>query len=181
MQSDRDTSRRLIFNIVTVIALAVCFTITTFAITRKYAVSHGIFLTGEVKININDGLPIINSDDLLLEPGMTIEKEFFVKNEGDCDVYFKVYFDNVDGELANVLNIKVMDGDSILFNGTPKKFTKLSTTTADNVLKQDETRKLKISFYYPEAEGNAEQGSELSFNLCAQAVQAKNNANKDFE
>lgn len=181
MRSNRNTSRRLILNIITVIALAICLAITTYAVTRRYASSNGIFQTGEVKININDGLPVFKNNELLLEPGMTIEKEFFVKNDGDCDVYFKVYFENVDGDLANVLNVKVFDEELILFDGSPDKFTKLKTSTSDNVLGINEKRSLKIVFHYPETADNSGQGCELSFNLCAQAVQAKNNTNKEFE
>lgn len=181
MRSNRNTSKRLILNISTITALTLCLIVTTYALTMKYASSQGMFQTGEVKININDGLPVINGNEFLFEPGMTVEKDFFVKNEGDCDVYFKVYFDNVDGELADILNVKVVDGDSILFDGTPKKFTKLNTAVAENVLKQNENRNLKIFFHYPKSSVNSNQDCELSFNLCAKAVQAKNNANKEFE
>ena len=181
MRNNITSSRRFITSAVMVVILTLCFAVTTYAITRKHASSYGLFQTGEVKINLNDERPIISGDGFWFEPGITIERRFFVENEGDCDVYFKVYFDNVNGELADVLNVKVMDGDSILFNGTPKDFTKINTTTAEDVLKQNERRDLTIFFHYPEAAGNITQGDKLNFNLCAKAVQAKNNSNKEFE
>ena len=40
---------------------------------------------------------------------------------------------------------------------------------------------LTIAFHYPEEAGNETQELELSFELCADAVQTKNNPEQQFE
>ena len=155
--------------------------VTTYAATRSGAKSEGFFQTGEIKININDGKSVIDAGEFMFEPGATIEKEFFVKNEGTGDVYFKVYFEDIKGELANILNVSLFDGDELLFKGTADKITRNNVLTAEKILTASETRNLRIIFNYPASSGNAGQGCDLSFKLCAEAVQAKNNANKEFE
>lgn len=180
MNKNKNASRKLIINIITITFLVLCLCITTYAATRKSALAKEFFQTGEVKININDGLPVIDGDGLLFEPGMTVEKSFFVKNEGTCDVYFKVYFQNANGRLANVLNIKVLDGDSVLFDGTPQKFNEFNAAMGTNALKPNERKDLTMLVCYPETSDNSGQGCDLTFDLCAKAVQAKNNTNKDF-
>ena len=39
---------------------------------------------------------------------------------------------------------------------------------------------LKIYFHFPENEGNRNQGTKMSFDIVAEAVQTKNNPNKLF-
>ena len=180
MNRNKNISKMFAINIITIVILFLCLCVTTYAATRKSASAEGFVQTGEVQININDGIPVIKKDDVLFEPGMTIKKNFFVKNEGSCDVYFKVYLDNVSGELADILNIKILDGTSVLFDGTPNQFTEFNTSVAENILKENEKKDLTIVIHYPEICDNLGQGYNLTFDLCAKAVQSKNNVNKDF-
>lgn len=53
--------------------------------------------------------------------------------------------------------------------------------TADDFLRVNERRKLTVYFYFPEETGNSAQNLTLTFDLCADAVQTKNNPNKLFE
>ena len=52
---------------------------------------------------------------------------------------------------------------------------------ADDFLRVNERRKLTVYFYFPEETGNSAQNLTLTFDLCADAVQTKNNPNKLFE
>lgn len=175
-------SRKLAAGISILIILSICLCITTFALVFSIlSVEGNIFSTGVVKINLNDGAPVIEENDFTFEPGATVVKEFFVENDSTCDVYYKIYFDNVDGELADVLEIAIYDGNEVLWVGKATTLTRSSVMAADKVLTMGEKRVLKVSFHYPEAAGNSTQNQVLRFDFCASAVQAANNPNKVFE
>ena len=100
MDKQTKTAKKLTGSIVTVVVLAVCLCITTFALVYSaVAVDNNLFQTGEVKINLNDGKPVIEEHEFLFEPGMTVEKDFFLANQSSTDVYYRLYFDNIEGGL----------------------------------------------------------------------------------
>ena len=58
--SETKNAKRLTGGIIAIIALAVCLCITTFALVyASVSVENNLFRTGEVKINLNDGQPVI--------------------------------------------------------------------------------------------------------------------------
>lgn len=182
MDKANKTAKKLTASVVAVIILAVCLCITTFALVYStVAVDNNLFQTGEIKIDLNGGKPVITEHEYLFEPGMTVEKPFYVENQGTWDVYYKLYFDNVEGGLADVLDVEIRDGDTVLFNGKIADLTKEKVGAADDILRLHERRELTISFHYPEEAGNGGQAQYLSFDLKADAVQTKNNPNRLFE
>ena len=175
------TAKKLTGSIVTVILLAVCLCITTFALAYStVAVNDNLFQTGEIKINLNDGKQVITEREYLFEPGMTVENPFFIENQGTWDVYYKLYFDNVEGGLADVLDVEIRDGNDVLFGGKISDLTKEQVGAADEILKLKERRELTVSFHFPGASGNNAQNLYLSFDLKADAVQTKNNPQRLF-
>jgi len=130
------TAKKLTGGIVAIVILALCLCITTFALVyASVSVNNNIFHTGEVKINLNDGKPVIQEHEFLFEPGMTVVKDFFVENESTWDVYYRLYLDNVSGGLADVLTITVKDGDKTLYSGTANELTRQNVLAADDTLK----------------------------------------------
>ena len=182
MSEKNKTAKKLTASVVAVIILAVCLCITTFALVYStVAVDNNLFQTGEIKIDLNGGQPVITEHEYLFEPGMTVEKPFYIENQGTWDVYYKLYFDNIEGGLADVLDVEIRDGDTVLFNGKIADLTKEKVGAADDVLRLHERRELTISFHFPEEAGNDAQNLYLSFDLKADAVQTKNNPNRLFE
>ena len=182
MNNDRNTAKKLTGSIVTVVLLAICLCITTFALVwATVSVDNNLFHTGTVKINLNDGKPVIEEHGFLFEPGMTVKKDFFIENNATWDVYYKIYFDNVEGDLADVLEITIKDGDRVLYSGKATHLNRYGVRAADDTLKLKERRDLSVYFHYPESADNSTQNLTLSFDLCADAVQTKNNPNKLFD
>lgn len=180
--TENKTAKRLTGGIIAIIILAVCLCVTTFALVyATVSVENNLFHTGEVKINLNDGEPVIREHEFLFEPGMTVKKDFFIENNSTWDVYYRIYFDNVSGGLADVLEITVKDGDKVLYSGTANELTKKNVTAADDTLKIGQKRNLTVYFHYPESSGNDTQDLDLTFALCAEATQTKNNPNKLFD
>lgn len=176
------TAKRLTGGIITIIVLAICLTMTTFALVyASVKVENNVFATGEVKINLNDGNSVIREHEFLFEPGMTVKKDFFIENNSTAPVYYKLYLDNISGGLAGVLTVTVKHGEKILYDGTARDFTRTQVLAADDYLKTGERRNLTVYFHFPENAGNRAQNLDLTFTMCADAVQAKNNPEKAFE
>lgn len=181
MTNRSEAEQKLTRSIIAAIVLAICLCITTFALVwETLSVENNLFSTGTVKINLNDGKPVIEEHEFLFEPGMTVKKDFFIENQSTCDVYYKLYFDNVNGGLADVLRITVKDGEKTLYQGTAENLKRNAVTAADDVLKIGERRELTVYFYFPQEIGNSAQSQTLTFDMCADAVQTKNNPNKAF-
>ena len=179
--SENKTAKKLTASVAAIIILAVCLCITTFALVYStVTVDNNLFQTGEIKISLNDGKPIIEEHEYLFEPGMTVEKTFFIENQGTWDVYYKLYFDNVEGGLADVLEVEIRDGDTVLLEGKISELTKEQVGVADDILKLKERRELTVSFHFPEEAGNSTQNLYLSFDFKADAVQTKNNPQRLF-
>ena len=172
--SETKTAKRLTGGIIAIIVLAVCLCITTFALVyASVSVENNLFHTGGVKINLNDGKPVIREHEFLFEPGI-------IENDRTWEVYYRLYLDNVSGGLSRVLTVTIKDGDKILYTGTANELTKQNVIAADDTLKIGQRRNLTVVFHYPESSGNETQNLDLTFTLCAEATQTKNNPNKLF-
>lgn len=110
------TARKLRRNIFTIVLLAICLAITTFAlIYSMISVDDNLFNTGKVEIDLNGQKRII--DQGLFEPGMTVYKTFYIKNNSTDKggIYYKLYFDfdpektgtSGGGELADKMDVTV--------------------------------------------------------------------------
>ena len=180
--AENKTAKRLTGGIVAIVALAVCLCITTFALVyASVSVENNLFHTGKVKINLNDGKPVIREHEFIFEPGMTVKKDFFIENDSTWDVYYRIYLENVSGGLADVLEITVKDGDRALYSGTASELTQQNVTAADDTLKIGQKRNLTVYFHFPEDKGNETQNRDLTFTMCAEATQTKNNPNRLFD
>ncbi len=182
MKHKNNTLRRIVASIWMIFFMCICLAVTTYALVMSIVtVEDNLFVTGTVRINLNDGKAVISEDEFLFEPGVTVQKDFFIKNESSCDVYYKLYFANVSGDLSDVLHVTISDGDKVLFEGTPDSLNRKSVVAADDVLAIDEQRDLQITFHFPESAGNSSQNRYLTFDFAADAVQTKNNTYKAFE
>ena len=180
--AENKTAKRLTGGIIAIVALAVCLCITTFALVyASVSVENNLFHTGKVKINLNDGKPVIREHEFIFEPGMTVKKDFFIENDSTWDVYYRIYLENVSGGLKDVLEITVKDGDRALYSGTASELTQQNVTAADDTLKIGQKRNLTVYFHFPEDKGNETQNRDLTFTMCAEATQTKNNPNRLFD
>lgn len=179
---EHSTEKRLTLAIIIIILLCVGLCSTTFALVYSVvSVENNLFQTGYIEINLNDGKPVIEEHEFLFEPGMTVTKPFFIENRSTWDVYYRIYFDGVSGALADVLEITIADGDTVLASGTAAALNRELVSAAEDTLKMKERRDLTVTFHFPEDAGNLTQGQSLTFTLCAEAVQTKNNPYKLFD
>lgn len=166
----------LILIIVIALLIGVTFAVAYVAVR----VDNNIYRTGEVKINLNDGNPIIGESEFLFEPGATLKKEFFVENQSTWSVWYKIYLENVSGELADAIRVKLTDGDDVLFEGTMRELSD-GSNASNRELKVLEKRTLTIYLTCMDDVGNVMQGQSVSFDIKAVCVQTKNNPDRKFE
>ncbi len=176
------TLKRLTGSVVVVVILSICLCITTVALVYSVvSVENNRFRTGTIQLNLNDGKPVIEEQEFLFEPGMTVEKNFFVENQSSWDVYYRLYLSDVKGGLADVLEVSIRDGEKVLLRGKMADLTRDKVNAAGEILRLNERRDLTISFHFPEEAGNSAQQLRLTFTIGADAVQTKNNPNRLFE
>ncbi len=175
--------KRLSISIAALVVLCMCLCITSFALGMAvYEVKNNSFQTGGIEIDLNGGKPVITADEFLFEPGMTVEKPFYIQNNGTWAVYYKLYFSQVSGNLGDILDVTILneEGEELL-SGKLAALTETNVPALENELELDERQDLTVRFHFPEEEGNAYQGGGLRFELSALAVQTKNNPDKEFD
>ena len=179
--NSEDSAGKLILSVIILIILLVTLSFVTFSLVYSIvSVDSNIFRTGSVSINLNDGAPVIEAEDSNFAPGMIIEEEFFIQNDSTYSVYYKLYFQNLEGDMADVLKVTIYKGDEILYEGAPSDLTKDKVKAANDELLINERRELRIVFVFPEEAGNLID-PVLKFDLCADATQTKNNPEKIFD
>ena len=197
--SNNTTAKKLTGSIVLIVLRALCLCLTTLAIVydAMISVENNIFTTGKVEINLNDGKPVYPDEmPLQIEPGATDQNEFFLKSEGTVSAYYRLYFsfkfDMENGELtpkgleekklAENLYVKIYKRGETqpLYEGQMISFVKENAKAADDVLEGGEEQWFDIYVTLPESSKNDVMESILSFDICADAVQTKNNDERAF-
>lgn len=180
-QNSRKQKRKAWLGILPMILVILAFGITSLALVyQKVNVEGNLFETGKVSICLNDNQPVFD-EEILFEPGMVIKKEFTLRNDSSCEVYYRLYFSDIIGDFANVLKVNVSDGDTVIFDGSLAELNGVKSEGANGLLKVSEERILTITFEVPDDGKNIIQGTTALFNLNAEAVQAVNNPNGVFE
>ena len=176
-------SKKLNISIATLVVLFLCLCVTAFALAyAMLRVDNNVFETGEIKIDLNGGEPVIKYDEFLFKPGMTVKKSFYIENKGTWAVYYKLYFSNVKGDLGDVLDVTIENAEgNVLLQGKLSKLKRHNVPVVEDELKVGERRDMTIIFHFPEDAKNTAQSDNVSFALSALAVQTKNNDGKEFE
>ena len=178
---------KLLSSAALIAVLGAMLTVTSFALlSSMIAIKDNTFQTGRVKIDLNGGEPVLSAEEdgghLNIEPGHTIKKEFYIENESSVDAYYRIYLENVDGELADVLIFSIMDEDGELaFTGTAEQLSENSPYVERQPLAAGLTAELTMTVKMPESAGDEFQGDSLTFDVTADAVQARNNDSIQFE
>lgn len=179
--NEQNLKKKLTVMIVIVVLLSLGLAITSFALAsaiaqvrnNRFAMSMG------VELAINDGQPVVDVTDMVYEPGGTYVSEFPIANLGTFDVWYRVYFTDVNGALKDYITVTIKEADgTVLCKGTMSELS--SDKVAVSSLAAGEKKTLTIEFYFSSEAGNAAQGQSVSFNITANATQKQNNPNKDF-
>lgn len=179
--NEQTLKKKLYIMIVTVVLLVCGLTITSIALANSIAeVRNNHFAMGAgVKLVINHGNPVVDVTDVVYEPGSTYQSEFPIANLSTFDVWYRVYFTDVDGVLKDYITVTIKEADGTeLCKGTINELN--SDKTSISSLAAGEEKTLYISFYFSPEADNITQNQHVSFNITANATQKPNNPNRDF-
>ncbi len=178
----RNAGTRLTASIFLLVFLSICLCLTSSALVLATVDMRGnVFTTGRVEIDLNGGAPIVTQEELMFAPGMTLKKDFTLENKSTCEVYYRLYFTNISGALAEHLQVRLLCEDRELLTGTPATLTRDHVGAADDVLAAGQRKTFTLVFVFPEESNNSAQAQYLGFDLAADAVQVKNNPEKAFD
>ena len=114
MYNKKNNLNKMATSLVFAMFLLICLCVSSYALFYdSVSVKENIFQTGIIDINLNDGKPVIEEDEFLFEPGMTVQKNFFIENNSNWAVYYRLYLDDIDGGLSDVLEITLSDRVSL--------------------------------------------------------------------
>ena len=173
--------KKLKIMVMTVILLSLGLVCTSYALassivkirTNQFTMSMG------VELELNDGKSVVDMSDVVFEPGGTYTSTFPISNLSGFDVWYRISFANVEGELKDYVSVKVTEEDgTVLCDGLISKLTAANVSVSS--LAAGEEKNLKIEFYFSKDAGNIHQGETVAFNIKADATQKQNNSNKDF-
>ena len=173
--------KKLKIMVMTVILLSLGLVCTSYALassivkirTNQFTMSMG------VELELNDGKSVVDMSDVVFEPGGNYKSDFSITNLSDFDVWYRISFINVTGELKDYVTVKVKEENGIvLCDGLISKLSKGGVSTGS--LSAGEEKKLMIEFYFLKNVGNNYQGKTVTFNIKADATQKQNNSVKDF-
>ncbi len=75
--------KKLSISILSMVILCLCLCGTSFALGYAvYEVKDNRFQAGGIEIDLNGGRPVITAEEFRFEPGMTVEKPFYIQNNG---------------------------------------------------------------------------------------------------
>ena len=182
MDKGNQTKRRAWMSIAAVTVLFCMLAVTTYALVLSMvSAEDNIFSMGTVQIQINGGKTLFSGEDMNIEPVYSAKKDFTVDNLGTADVYYRLYLENVSGELADGLLFQIYDGENQLYSAKAEAFVKEAPCVVDTLLPAGESHTLTLVVKLEESAGNDFQSGGVTFDLTADAVQAANNPDKEFE
>ncbi len=169
-------------SIVAIILLFLMFAVTTYALVSSYlSVNDNLFETAKVDIDLNNGVPIFTQNDFALEPGRSNMKRFTITNNSTVDVYYRIYLNNIDGQLQDALTFEIRDGDEVVYTAKMDDFNQDTPFISNEVLSVGETKILSAVVIMDPKSGNRFQSESCTFDVVASATQVRNNPTKVFE
>ncbi len=149
---------------VVIIFLVLCLIFSTFSLAYIKAQDESC------KINLNGGLPVVEESNFKISPGMTLERDFFIKNESSNRLGYSLYFQNMEGSLGNIITATFYEEDKIILSGLMADLTKAKVNNTIGSLNPYEKKPLKVVFAFPKEVTNEYKKASLQFDIGAVAM-----------
>lgn len=133
------------------------------------------FLIGTIDINLNDGRPIINENEILFIPGICYKKDLWVKNDSTYTVQYGFYLSEIKGNFNGLLITLKDNNNIIIYSGKVIEFTKDNISYYYETIDIDQRINLSVTFELPTETGSAYKNTNISFVLNCKAIPFKNN------
>lgn len=182
-------AKRRIIMAIAAVALCVLLAATAYAFGYLFAeVRDNYFHTGTVDVDIafapaGDGSIDLFNPNVRYEPGMTVRGDFVVTNNStDTEgIWCRLYFSDLGGPLADVMEAKLYEGDTLLCSGPVREWKSPRFMPEPFLLAEKAEKRLTLELHYPELAGNETQGDTMTFALSVTATQRTANPGGQFE
>lgn len=182
MDNKNNLKKQLYGSLAVIVLLVIMLTVTTYALVSSFVkVEENHFQMGTVDISLNEGKKIFDGEDFLLEPGSSVKEDFTIKNESSVEVYYRLYLENVSGDLSDALIFQIYEGDALIYSCSAKDFNIENPCIGADSLNVGETKDLSLVVKMTEESGNQFQNGYMAFDITADAVQVRNNPDMMFE
>lgn len=179
--SERKLRQKLKIMVATVALLSLGLIGTSVALASsivKIRTNHFTMSMG-VELELNEGKPVVDMSDVVFEPGGTYVSEFPISNLSSFDVWYRVYFTGVEGNLKEYVYVTISEEEgTILCKGLIGEID--SDNAVVSSLASGEEKNLVIEFTFSKEADDSMQGQKMNFNITADATQKQNNPHKDF-
>lgn len=166
-KSNEKTVNKLYIYAIILAVIFACLFAASFAVSWSSTTANAAVYSSAnavENIDINGGKQIIGDDEFILEPGMTISKDYYIINNGEAPAYYG--FADVSGKLAGAIDITLESSGKVVFSGKAEKLNEIEGFT-DDLIPAGDRRDFTITFSYPENAGNKTQNQELNFTLIS--------------
>ncbi|MFI3229731.1 MAG: hypothetical protein R3Y23_06210 [Bacillota bacterium] len=124
-------------------------------------------------VNFNNGATVFD-DEIVMQPGDSIIESVFVKNDGDVDLYYRIYLENIVGTLGEVATITIYDQDmAVLCSENVLDFTLNNSYISNNMLEVGASETLYIGIYISEDADNEYQRAQMEIDIIVNAIVAE--------
>lgn len=176
MKQNTEKKLKISIAISVVLCVALCITSFALAILASALVEKNTFATGVVDVDISEKSSSVATG---FGPGMSLDRTYVVQNSSPVGVWYKVCFEEVKGDLKDVILVKVKEnkeGGAVLFEGWARDFVKENEKNIKigEAIPANGSRDVLITFTFPEDAGDEYQGKELCYDIQVRAVQQKN-------
>lgn len=168
-------SKRTIGNLICIALCVVTLTLFCFAI----CCNDKLFGRAN-KVNINDGVAVFEEDEIRLEPGKSVSRVFFIENESRRKVYYRLYFENVTGQLAELAIVSLYSGDKLLYQGRALDLKESNAESVDEKLLSQERRYLRIEVSLDENVDNKASSQFVKFDIRIETARTIFNRKRSF-
>lgn len=168
--------KKIVTRILFALSLMLIMVVVVMAIAMNSTTLDTVIRTGTIDINLNDGVVIFSEDDLNLQPSQSVKKEIFIENVGTEDFYYRIYLEEISGELVNSTIFNIYDENgNLLKTVETADFNSANYFTTDEIVEVGESLVFEIEIVFADVSGNVYQDGELNFDIVASAIQSKNN------
>lgn len=133
----------------------------------------------KVKLNFNDGKVMFNGS-IEIQPGAELETQVYIENVGSLSAFYKIYLEDIDGELKEEVSFNVSSGGETLFDGKMTELNAENPIISKEAIKSGEKVYFTVKAKMSSSATNEYTNSQVTFNCRVDAVKAENNPSAKF-
>ena len=126
------------------------------------------------QIEINDVEFKFDNPESAFQPGEREAKSLRVKNTSKEAVFYQIYFDNMEGNLKDVILFYIYQEDQLLHSIVASDFTSSNAFVFPTLVQPGETTVYNLEYKISEDAGNEYQNQNFIFDIVIKSIKNEN-------